>query len=176
MGKKSDYIQLNKDQKEEIRRLTQLANRRIRQADNVYKKAGMEVLPRDVVGEYQTKEKWDSAKNPISRSIKFTSQKEYRQQLHKLQRFERSRPAMKEYTELQRNKTVQAVETSLGDNVNIPQHISKKLAKLSAPELARFWNMFSDKAARLGLKYGSDAAMKQTIAEFFGEDIDSLWG
>jgi len=174
LAKKSDHLQLNAAQKEEIRRLTQLANRRIRAAEKTYRKEGLKVLPREVVGEYQIKEKWASSKNPISRSIKFVGQKEYRQQLQMLQRFERSMPSITDYTKVQRDKTRQAIETSLG--TDLPTKTSKKMDKLSSPQLSQFWNNFSDKSAKLGVKYSSKDAMEQTISEFFSEDLKAIGG
>jgi len=175
LAKKSDHLQLNSAQKEEIRRLTQLANRRIRAAEKIYKKAGLEILPKAVAGDYQTKEKWATAKNPISRSIKFSSQKEYRKQLHDLQRFERSRPAMSDFTDIQREKTVDAMKTVLGEGTDIPPEIMKILKKASAPELSKVWNKFSDRSAKMGFKFSSIAAMTDALTELYKEDITGVY-
>lgn len=166
------YIKLSPKQKDEIRRLTQLANRRIKAADRAYKKKGLQVLPRDVVGKYQVKEKWHTKNTPISRSIKFTSQKEYRRKLHELRQFEHMRPGIKEYSEVQRNKTKQAIESSLG--MDVPGNLEKKIDKMSAPELSRFWDRYSEKASKLGLKYSSEQAMQETLNEVMGDDIGQL--
>lgn len=169
MGK---YIKLSKAQKEEIRRLTQLANRRIKAAERAYRKAGKTVLPKDVVGDYQIKEKWNTKTTPISRSIKFDSQKDYRRKLHELRRFEFGRPGIKEYTAVQQNKTAQAVETALGQPPTAD--LLRKLDNMTAPELANFWNLFSRKASRAGLKYSSNAVMIDTLQELYPEDIQAL--
>ena len=74
----SKYVNLTAQQKDEIRRLTQLANRRIKFAEKEYKRAGGSVLPREVVGDLQIKEKWATPNTPISRSVRFESEKDYR--------------------------------------------------------------------------------------------------
>lgn len=165
-------VRLTAAQKDEVRRLTQLANRRIKAAERAYSKEGLEVLPSDVVGRYQTKESWNTESTPISRSVKFESPEDYRRQLHFLRGFEQQRPGIKEYSEIQRNKTNVAVSTALGDNV--PESIQQRLSRMSAPELSKFWNTFSDKASRLGLRYSSESAMRQTLDELFPEDMAQL--
>lgn len=168
------YIKLTPQQKDEIRRLTQLANRRIRNAFKVYERAGKRVVPLEIVGkpELQTKEGWHTEKTPLSRSIRFTTHKEYRQHLQWLRQFEVSRPGIKEYTEIQRQKVAQAVATSLGDEYAF-DGIMKKLEKMTAPEIADFWDTFSEKASRKGLQYSSEAVMLETFQELFPEDLYS---
>lgn len=168
------HINLTAEQKSEVRRLTQLANRRIKAAERAYSKEGMEILPNEVVGGYQIKEKWNTGKTPISRSVKFQSQKEYRKQLNYLRSFEVSRPGIKEYTQVQREKTKEAVETSIG--IDVPKELNQRIDKMTAPELSKFWNKFSDKASKLGFIYSSDQAMQQTLEEIFPEDIAQLTG
>lgn len=169
----SKYIKLSDSQKDEIRRLTQLANRRIRNAMKVYEKAGKSVLPSEIAGRHQIKEQWATDKNPISRSVKFTSQKEYRKQLHYLRQFEhRFRMGIKEYTQVQADKTIQAIETSMERNV--PDDLYKKLQKMTAPQLADFWNTFTNKARKLGTQYSSNEAMRQALNELFPEDLEAL--
>lgn len=162
-------VQLNANQKEEIRRLTQLANRRIKAAERAYSKKGMSVVPREIVGDYQIKEQWNTKATPLSRSVRFDDEKAYRQHLKFLKSFERERPGIKEYTNVQRQKTLAAVETSLGQDA--PKALIDKVKKMSAPELSQFWNKFSDKSAKLGMKYSSAGAMQQTMDEFFPEDM-----
>ena len=48
----SKYVKLTSAQKDEIRRLTQLANRRIKFALKEYERSGGTVLPKEVVGDY----------------------------------------------------------------------------------------------------------------------------
>lgn len=168
----SKYVKLTASQKDEIRRLTQLANRRIKAAERAYSKAGQDVLPREVVGKYQTKESWNTKATPISRSVKFETQEDYRRQLQFLRSFEMEKPGIKEYTSIQREKTAQAIETSLG--TDIPDSLQKKIDKLSAPELSQFWKRFSEKASQLGIKYSSQQAMEDTMNELYPEDIEQF--
>lgn len=167
-----NHIDLNAAQKEEVRRLTQFANRRIAAAFKEYEAAGMSTTPREVTGGIQVREQWASEKYAISRSVKFSSQKEYREQLHWLRQFEVMRPSIAEYTEVQREKTLAAVETTLGDDV--PEVMQDIIKKMNAPDLSKFWNKFSNAAARLGQKYSSSAAMNDAITEFFAEDKKGL--
>lgn len=168
------YIKLSSTQKDEIRRLVQLANRRIKAADRAYRKAGQEILPSDVAGRHQVRERWATKNTPISRSVRFESYEDYQRQLQYLRSFEVSRPGIREYTEVQRDKTLQAVETSLGQEA--PTDLQERLSKMSAPELSEFWNRFSDKASKLGMNYSSEAAMQQTLNELYPEDINRVAG
>lgn len=175
----SKYIKLTAKQKDEIRRLTQLANRRIKAAERAYRKEGMDIVPREIVGktELQTREGWHTKNTPLSRSVKFESEKEYQQHLRFLRSFDPKatrlyRPGIKEYTEIQREKVGQAIRTSLGGDVSFSL-IQQRLEKMTAPQIAKFWNTFSDKASRLGLQYSSEAVMQQTFAELFPEDLVS---
>ena len=172
------YINLTAQEKDEIRRLTQLANRRIKFAEKEYKRAGADVLPREVVGDYQIKEKWATPSTPISRSVKFESEKDYRKQLQFLRSFDPkattqgARPSISQYTLIQRDKTRNAIETSFGQEVS--GAINDKISRMTAPQLTEFWNTFANKSAKLGLKYSSGDAMQQTISELFPEDKDNL--
>ena len=172
------YINLTAQEKDEIRRLTQLANRRIKFAEKEYKRYGGDVLPREVVGGLQIKEKWATPNTPISRSVKFQSEKEYRKQLQFLRSFdpkatkEGARPSISQYTLIQRDKTRNAIETSFGQEIS--GAIDDKITRMTAPQLSEFWNTFANKSAKLGLKYSSGDAMRQTITELFPEDADNL--
>lgn len=165
-------ISLTPRQKDEVRRLTQLANRRIKAAERAYRREGMVVLPQDVVGHYQIKERWHTPSTPISRSVRFESVQDYRRHLRFLRSFEHMRPGIQEYTRVQREKTLEAVETSLG--IDVPGDMQERINKMTAPELARFWNDFSDRASRMGMRYSSQAVMEATLSEYFPEDLDHL--
>lgn len=169
MGK---YIKLSPEQKDEIRRLTQLANRRIKQAQKTYGKEGMTVLPKSVVGKYQSEEKWNTKSTPISRSVRFETRSEYVKQLKYLREFENNRPTITEYTQVQREKTKLALESSFG--VEVHDDLNNKIDKMSAPQLARFWKEYSRTSTKMVMNYSSDSAMSQTMSEFFGEDISGL--
>lgn len=169
--KPSKYIDLSKAQKEEIRRLAQLANRRISSAFKAYEKEGHQVAPAEVTGGIQVREQWESKNYALSRSVKFESMKDYRERLNYLRSFERMRPNMTEYTEAQREKTLQGIETALGE---APEGMQEKLAKMSAPELSRFWKTFEQKAQKAGMKYSSDAVLADTMQELYPEDFKNL--
>lgn len=172
--------QLTDRQKDEIRRLTQLANRRIRSATKQYEAEGQEIVPREVAGHIQTRDKWHSDKNPLSRSVKFESKEAYKERLEFLRSFDpksKSRQEQKktitEYKKIQQEKTLSAVETSLG--VDVPAEMEKEISKMSAPELRDFWEKFSENASRKGLQYSSEAVMQETMQEFFpSEDLQNI--
>ena len=173
-----EYVKLTAQQKDEIRRLTQLANRRIKFAEKQYKRSGGTVLPREVVGDLQIREKWATPNTPISRSVKFESEKDYRKQLQFLRSFDPkaskggARPSISQFTMVQRHKTMDALETSFG--IDMSEHLEAMINKMSAPQLSKFWDTYSKKSARLVFKYSSDKAMSQTMQEVFGEDLTGL--
>ena len=162
---------LTVSQKDEIRRLTQLANRRITAARRVYEKEGKKLLPRAIVGKYQTKKQWATSSTPISRSVNFKSEKAYRQHLKDLKRFEKDRPGIREYTRVQRNKATEAVRSTIGD---ISPELESQLNKMTAPQLSTFWKSFTKKTQRQGMQYSSQAALSMTLDEFFPEDKEAL--
>lgn len=181
MGK----FELTARQKDEIRRLTQKANRRIKQAYREYKKAGREIAPFEVTGGIQLKSQWETPKNPLSRSVSFSSKSEYIERLTFLKQFDRplskgGAPTMTQYTEMQRFKTLKAIESSLGGlDGNLPSSVKNVLhdiLNMSSVELSDFWERFSVNSARAGLQYSSEAVMASTMAEFFDEDIAGLFG
>lgn len=165
-------IKLTPKQKDEVRRLTQLANRRIKAAEKAYRKAGHDIVPREVAGRHQIRERWATKSTPISRSVRFEDEQAYRKQLKYLRSFEMEKPGIKEYTRVQRTKTAEAIETSLGQD--LPENLQNKLSKMTAPELSEFWNKFSDKASKLGIQYSSEQAMQQTMNEIMPEDLEHL--
>ena len=166
------YIKLSDVEKDEIRRLTQLANRRIKSATIAYEKEGRTIAPKEVVADIQTRAQWHTKSTPLSRSVKFESRQDYLKQLHYLRRFEHSRPNMTEYNEIQRDKTVQGIEESVGQNA--PKKLIDLIRKMTAPQLANFWTTFSRKAAQLGFKYSSSQALADTLNEMFPEEFASL--
>ena len=168
---------LTPTQKDEIRRLTQLANRRIRTAEKQYRQAGKIVAPREVVGHIQTKDRWHTPKQPLSRSVVFDSKEAYERQLRFLRSFDpktspQPRPTISEYTVTQRSKTAMAVESSLG--VEVPLEVLERINNLTAPELSEFWRVYSDKSRQLGVRYSSVQAMQETLNEIFPEDAQHL--
>lgn len=172
MAKKSF---LTPSQKEEIRRLTQLANRRIKAAERAYTKAGKTIMPKEMVGHLQIKQLWHTANTPLSRSVNFETQAEYRKHLKFLRSFETQKMGIKEYSEIQRSKTLEAIHSSLGDRTKLPTKLLKKINKMSAPELADFWNLYEDNASKMGMSYSSNDNMSSTLAQFFDEDIQGMF-
>lgn len=173
----SKYIKLTDKQKDEIRRLTQLANRRIKAAERAYSKKGMDIIPHEIAGPFQTKDRWATKSTPISRSVKFESDKAYKEQLKLLRSFDPKatrlhRPGIKEYTEVQRDKIALATSTALGEDFSYAQ-IKERLSKLSAPELSEFWIRFSDNASEMGMQYSSEAVMQSTFVDLYKEDLYS---
>jgi hypothetical protein len=156
----------------EFRRLTQFANRRIKEASKAFAKEGMSIAPKAVTGGIQIKEQWFSDKYALSRGVIFESEADYKKQLAFLKSFEKVRPSITEWTKTERTKTLAAVESVLGDDV--PEGLAKKIAKMSGPQLSQFWKVFSDKAQKVGVKYNSNAIMMDTLAEFFPEDMKAF--
>lgn len=173
---------LTNAQKDEIRRLTQLANRRIKTAEKQYRQAGKMVAPKDVVGHVQTKDKWHTPNTPLTRSVVFESKEDYQRQLRFLQSFDPKAPGsprqkkqtMSDYTKVQRAKTAQAMQTSLG--VDVPLSVLERINELTAPELSEFWKRYSEKSSKLGVKYSSLQAMQETLNELFPEDVKQFEG
>ena len=170
-------FKLTANQKEEIRRLTQLANRRIKTAEKQYREAGKVVAPREVVGHIQTRQQWHTKNTPLSRSVVFESQQDYERQLRFLRSFDPkergyTKPTTTEYTQTQRTKTARALESSLGTTP--PLSLLERVNKLNAAELSEFWKRFSDKASKLGIKYSSQQAMQETLNELYPEDIGQI--
>lgn len=165
-------LSLSHAQKDELRRLTQFANRRILAVAREYKHEGKDVLPRELVGDYQIKEKWHTNKTPISRSVKFDSLNDYKKQLKKLRSFQFEKDDIWTYTNVQREKVLLAVESSLG--VEVPLDLKNKILTLSAPRITDFWKKYSDISIRLLGNYSSNAAMVDTAYELFPEDLTAL--
>ena len=170
---------LTDHQKDEIRRLTQLANRRIKTAERQYRLAGKEVAPKDVVGHVQSKDSWHTPSTPLSRSVVFDSKQDYEKQLRFLRSFDpktpgQTKPAMKDYTKIQRSKTAMAMQRSLG--IDVPLSILEKINTLTAPQLSEFWKRYSEKSSKLGVKYSSVQAMQETLNELLPEDVKQFEG
>ena len=171
MARKPEYIKLSNKQKDEIRRLTQLANRRIAAFTREYEKHGLSIIPYEVSGGIQTREQWFTEKYAISRSTKFKSEIDFKRHMRWLKQFEN--PLIREnvtlYTRAQRVKTLRAMETALGGVTNEQREM---IERMSAGELALFWDTFSDVANRKGVQYSSDSALSQTW-ELFNEDKEA---
>lgn len=164
---------LTPEQKNELRRLTQMANRRIKAYMQEYEKAGLSIIPKEVGGGIQTRSQWASEKYAISRSTKFANEEAFKAHLKWLSQFEKSaiRPRVTEYTKTQRTKTMEAYETIMG---GINEATAKKIEKMSLTDLTKFWKKFSDRARKLGTKYSSDAMAILMEDELYEEDETAL--
>ncbi|NCC78977.1 MAG: hypothetical protein EOM07_05165 [Clostridia bacterium] len=167
-------IKLSAAQKEEIRRLTQQVNRRIAAAMKLYESKGLTVAPYEVTGGIQERSQWATEKYAVSRSVKFGSVKEYKDQLKWLKSFKESkkpRPTITDYAVILQDKTIMAIETMLGGQIS--ESLTAKIRLMNAAELQLFWKEFSDLASKLALDYSSEA-MVGFSAEYFQEDVNSL--
>ena len=172
---------LNKRQKENIRRLTQRANRRIMAVEREFKKQGLKILPEDATGGIQTRQQWETKGKPLSRSVQFESKKDYQKRLKQLQDIAGktkdrdaiyARKVVEQHARIERKKTIKGVETSLG--VDAPPSLEAKLNNMTAAEVKEFWVKFDSKSAQLGREYTSEAALVATTNEFFNEDYERV--
>lgn len=163
---------LTQEQRAEHKRLTQFANRRIMAFTKEYEKKGLEIIPHSVSGGIQTRDQWHSEKMPMSRSIKFASEKAFKEHMRFLKTFENPtiRENVTDYTKSQRTKTLLAVQTATG---SITKEEVDLINDLGTADLAKFWQKFSEIAARMSVEYSSDEVMSATI-EFFKEDRRSV--
>lgn len=166
------YIQLTPEQKDEIRRLTQKANRRILAFYREYKKHGLDILPFEPTGGIQTKQQWETRKYPLSRSVKFKSVKEYKKRLAFLRSFDRPglRPTLTEYKEIARTRLLTAINSILGQ---VPDEVRAYVEGLSPAEIQKFWDKFSEVSSKAGLQYSSEGALVETL-ELFDEDMADI--
>lgn len=167
-------LRLTAEEKDEIRRLTQFANRRIKAAHKVYSQAGKDLTPNEVVGGIQDKSQWHTSTTPLSRSVVFEDRAEYRRKLAFLRSFENRRPTIKTYTEGLADRTITAMETGL--EMELPSQLKTKIAKMTAPEIDDFWKSFERRAVRMEANYESNQVMGATFKEYFQEDYDKLLG
>lgn len=163
-------FRLTKEESAEIKRLTQFANRRIIALQKAYEKEGRSIIPKELSMGVQTRAQWVTDKTPISRSVKFQSEEDYKKQLRELKKLANT-PNLTAYTEIQKNKTLSAIRTIMGD---VPPELEDAIGEMNTPQLAAFWETFEEESRRLGLKYSSDSALETTISEFFPEDMNRL--
>ena len=166
------YIQLTPEQKDEIRRLTQKANRRILAFYREYKKHGLDILPFEPTGGIQTKQQWETRKYPLSRSTKFKSVQEYKKRIAFLRSFDRPglRPTLTEYKEIARTRLLTAINSILGQ---VPDEVRAYVESLSPAQIQKFWDKFSEVSSKAGLQYSSEGALVETL-ELFDEDMADI--
>lgn len=173
----SEYIALSPAEKEEIRRLTQKANRRIKSYLKMYDQAGYKVIPKEVTAGFnvQSKQQFQTDNYAISRSIKFKDKGELKRHLSMLKKFEPGRadsvPTVRDYNKINRNKLIQAIETS---GVELDGKTLKQLSKLNSAGISKFWKEYQTRAMRKGLQYSSEAVMTETLDELDGTDVLSV--
>ena len=165
-------VKLTPAQKDEIRKLTQFANRRIRKVQKTYAKEGALVMPRELTGSAQIQENWATSNTPISRSVVFESERDYRQQITFLRRFRNMNPTLEDFTQRHAERTTQSIETALGSELT--PELREKISNMTAPQIDRFWNNFTQKSIRLGALYNSESAAAAALQEIFNEDMTHL--
>lgn len=171
-------VKLTSVQKEEIRRLTQLANRRIANAMKLYESKGLTIAPYEVTGGIQERSQWVSDKYAISRSVKFNSVKDYKDQLRFLKQFDpkassNPAPTIVQHGKVQQKKMTAAIETITGGELKTS--LLDKISKLDSAKASLFWKDFSEVASKLGTEYSSEALIPYA-EEYFKEDLDELTG
>ena len=182
-NQQSAGFKASKAQAELIRRLTQKANRRIKQAFKLYESAGKHRIPGALTeGRVTVRDDWQTEKNPLSRAIKFPTEKAFQAHLNYLKKFDLPEvkgglPTMTEFSQIQTNKIILALQTSIGGGsslYNMPpeimQHMYKVISRMSAPEQTEFWKVFSKRSQKLLDKFSSKQAMEQALNEFFGRE------
>ena len=181
-------LKLSVREKDNFRRLTQKANRRIKMATKQYEKEGLSVLPKKLTGGLiQHRSEWQTKKNPLSRSFtRFKTKREFNQYVNKLRQFDipDSKGGVPTYTEYQSigaMKMKQALDTSLGGAVyrNVPPEIQEALDRridnMGVEEQAKFWKAYSVQSQKMLLTYSSEVAMQKVMDEIFlKEDLKPL--
>lgn len=164
-------FKLNAKEKDEIRKLTQQANRRIEAFLKVYEDGGYRVIPKEVSGgfEIQVREEFQTNKYALSRSVKFETESEYKRHLAKLKRFDPkykgpdATPSVTEFTETQRQKTFSAIQTA---GIEIDKYNLDRLEKMDIIELKKFWAEFTRRAIRMAAEYSSDQLFMALMDEY----------
>lgn len=172
-------------QKEEFRRLTQKANRRIAKAFREYEKEGLKLVPKALTGGFvQSRKEWSSQKYALSRSVtQFKTKKDYSDYMRKLRQFDIPEesggvPTYTQYQDIGYIKIMRAIETALGNTGmnSLPPEIKKvledRIRQMTVIEQSDFWKFYEIKGGKLGLQYASNAAMETVLEElYFKEDI-----
>lgn len=167
-----------KHMRNDFRRLTQLANRRVKAFTKHYEKGGQNIIPKAVTAGFdvQSRKQWFSEKYAFSRSVKFESKKDYQEHMAKLRKFDNKQKIFEsslnvtEYTALQQDKIASALNTS---GVEIDMNMYNKINSMTAVELSKFWATYERIGRRMGLQYNSEAAMSLALDEFMSnKDVE----
>lgn len=169
-------------QKELIRRLTQKANRRIKQAFELYESAGKYRIPGALTaGKITTRDDWDTPKYPLSRKTVFDSERAYKEHLQWLKQFDVPEikgglPTMTEYSKIQGNKIIKAMQTAMGTRtlydmpIELMDEMYKAILKMNSVQQTEFWKTFERQSQKLLNNYSSGQAMERALNEFFGSE------
>ena len=153
----------------EYRRLIKKANRRIVAHLEDYSKGGLEIIPKELVQELkgiQHRKQFETKKMPLSSSIKGKSEKVLKAEVNHLKKVldnKRSpyyQPTVTEYVDINRNKLIQALETS---GIEIGDKLKENLNKMSSVQISRFWAEYMKRGQRAGFHYSSEAIMLEML-------------
>jgi hypothetical protein len=173
----SEYIQLSPAEKEEIRRLTQKANRRIKSYLKVYEQAGYKVIPKEVTAglQIQSRQQFQTDNYAISRSVKFESKADYKKHISMLKKFDPGRadsvPTVREYNVINRTKLMKGFETA---GVNLSSESMKAMKKWDSAKISQFWKDYQRIALRKGLDYASGTTFEELMASYDLKEKDEV--
>lgn len=160
---------VNKQLYKEYRRLIKKANRRIISHLEDYSKEGVEIIPKELVQELkgiQHRKQFETQKMPLSSSIKGKSEKVLKSEVDHLKKVldnKRSpyyQPTVKEYANINRNKLVQALETS---GIEVSDKLKENINKMSSVKISRFWSEYEKRGQRASFQYSSEAVMEEML-------------
>lgn len=153
----------------EYRRLIKKANRRIIAHLDDYSKEGVQVIPKELVQELkgiQHRKQFETKKMPLSSSIKGKSEKVLKAEVNHLKKVldnKRSpyyQPTVTEYANINRNKLIQALETS---GIEVSDKLRENIQKMSSVKISRFWGEYIKRGQRAGFHYSSEAIMVEML-------------
>ena len=173
----ADYIKLSAAEKEEVRRLTQKANRRIKAFLKMYEQAGYKTIPKEVTSglQVQSRQQFQTDKYAISRSVKFESRADFKKHMKMLKQFDPGRadsiPTVREYNKVQQKKILTAFETA---GVDPSSDLKKRIAKMTAPDISKFWKDYGRMGQRKAMEYSSEGIMLELAKQYSKQD--AAWG
>lgn len=165
---------ITKQEYKELRRLTLKANRRIKSYEKIYREAGKNIIPYEVVGDkdLQTREGWLTKSSPLSSAkSQFKDEQSFREHMRYLRTFDNEalRPTPTAYRKGKQGVTLSALNTVFDDDV--PAAVKNKIMKMDLIEITDFWEDYEDRANKLGMNYSSQAVISSMLDEFTKEDM-----
>ena len=165
-------VKVSKAEYAEFKRLTQKVNRRIKAHQQAYAKAGHKVIPLELtkmLGGIQHKSQYQAGElTPLSRGLgQFKSKKEFDQRLKLLSQMADNQksvhymPTVKEYTQINRSKLLQALDTA---GIDLVPDKLKELMKMDSAAISDFWKEFGERATRKAMNYSSDAVFMEMFS------------